>query len=218
MKASPEPELLAHDELDTPLGKLSLIADADARLRLVGWLEGHERAERQLRSLAGGAGYTLRRVDDPHGLSSALRAYFAGQLGALDALGVHASGTEFQRRVWAALREIPCGETWSYSQLAQRIGNAAAVRAVGLANGANPIGIVVPCHRVIGADGSLTGYGGGLERKRWLLQHEHALLEAARLKGEEPGGSARRKQAAQAGGEQLLPRQATLQFERQRDL
>ncbi len=81
-------------------------------------------------------------------------------------------GTEFQRRVWAQLCEIPYGETISYGELAARIGNANASRAVGLANGRNPISIIVPCHRVIGADGSLTGYGGGLERKTWLLEHE----------------------------------------------
>jgi methylated-DNA-[protein]-cysteine S-methyltransferase len=83
-------------------------------------------------------------------------------------------GTDFQRTVWQALRRIPCGTTISYGELARRIGRPAAVRAVGLANGANPVGVVVPCHRVIGADGSLTGYGGGIERKRWLLAHERA--------------------------------------------
>src|SRR5207244_8999417 len=81
----------------------------------------------------------------------------------------------FQRQVWSALRQIPCGQTWSYGELACHIGRPKAVRAVGLANGANPIGIVVPCHRVIGKDGTLTGYGGGIERKEWLLAHERAL-------------------------------------------
>jgi methylated-DNA-[protein]-cysteine S-methyltransferase len=83
-------------------------------------------------------------------------------------------GTDFQRAVWKALCTVPCGQTLSYGALARRIGRPKAVRAVGLANGANPIGIVVPCHRVIGADGTLTGYGGGLDRKRWLLAHERA--------------------------------------------
>jgi methylated-DNA-[protein]-cysteine S-methyltransferase len=82
------------------------------------------------------------------------------------------NGTPFQQTVWAALREIPCGQTISYATLARRIGRPSAVRAVGLANGANPVGIVIPCHRVIGANGTLTGYGGGLDRKRWLLSHE----------------------------------------------
>ena len=165
---------LQHDEFDSPLGRLTLVADAEGRLRLLGWLEGHERIERALATLTGGAKLAVRRVDNPHGLRAALKAYFAGQLDAIDDLPVLSDGTPFQARVWSALREIPHGETWSYSQLARRIGNPAAVRAVGLANGANPIGIVVPCHRVIGADGSLTGYGGGLERKRWLLAHERA--------------------------------------------
>jgi methylated-DNA-[protein]-cysteine S-methyltransferase len=105
-----------------------------------------------------------------------MRAYLAGRLDALDGLPVDAGGTPFQALVWAALRTIPPGQTWSYKALAERIGRPAAVRAVGLANGANPVGIVVPCHRVIGAGGSLTGYGGGLPRKRWLLEHEGALL------------------------------------------
>jgi methylated-DNA-[protein]-cysteine S-methyltransferase len=93
-------------------------------------------------------------------------------LDAIDGLAVAARGTDFQRSVWRALRRIPCGETTSYGALAQRIGRPTAVRAVGHANGANPVSIVVPCHRVIGSDGSLTGYGGGIERKRWLLAHE----------------------------------------------
>jgi methylated-DNA-[protein]-cysteine S-methyltransferase len=100
-----------------------------------------------------------------------LQAYFAGDLTDFD-LPMAAHGTEFQRRVWAALCDIPYGETISYGELARRVGNPKASRAVGLANGRNPIAIVIPCHRVIGADGSLTGYGGGLERKVWLLEHE----------------------------------------------
>ena len=92
-------------------------------------------------------------------------------------------GTPFQRAVWAALRRIPAGETLSYGQLAAQIGKPKAVRAVGLANGSNPVGVVVPCHRVIGADGSLTGYGGGLPRKLWLLEHEGARLAPAKELG-----------------------------------
>jgi methylated-DNA-[protein]-cysteine S-methyltransferase len=101
-----------------------------------------------------------------------IRRYFAGELAAIDSLPVKTAGTAFQREVWRGLREIDCGTTISYATLAERIGRPAAVRAVGLANGANPVGIIVPCHRVIGANGSLTGYGGGIERKRWLLKHE----------------------------------------------
>jgi O-6-methylguanine DNA methyltransferase len=101
-----------------------------------------------------------------------LEAYFAGDLTALDRVPVRTAGTEFQRSVWAALRLIPPGTTTSYGRLAATIGKAKASRAVGLANGSNPVAIAVPCHRVIGADASLTGYGGGLDRKRWLIDHE----------------------------------------------
>ena len=121
----------------------------------------------------------------------ALGRDFTGELHALDALPVATGGSAFQRRVWRALRDIPPGTTISYAELALRVERPSAFRAVGLANGANPIGIVVPCHRVIGSDGSLTGYGGGLERKRWLLAHEGASAESA---------PARRRQMALALG------------------
>ena len=119
-----------------------------------------------------------RDTDDPAGHSSRLRAYFGGQLDAIADVAVDPAGTPFQQRVWKALQQIPCGETRSYRDIARSIGNARAVRAVGSANGRNPIGIVIPCHRVINADDRLGGYAGGLERKRWLLQHEGALLLA----------------------------------------
>jgi methylated-DNA-[protein]-cysteine S-methyltransferase len=125
----------------------------------------------------GAGGWTLTRARDPFGHTATLAAYMDGDLAALDSLEVATGGTPFQRRVWRALREISAGTTTSYGELAKQIGNPSSVRAVGLANGANPIGIVVPCHRVIGADGSLTGYAGGLQRKRWLIAHEarHAV-------------------------------------------
>ena len=122
----------------------------------------------------------FRHMADAGRVRSRLAAYFAGDLGALDAIAVDAGGTPFQRGVWAALRRIPPGETISYQTLARRIGAPAAVRAVGSANGANPVGSVVPCHRVIGADGRLSGYAGGVERKRWLLAHERAEAVAQR--------------------------------------
>ena len=102
----------------------------------------------------------------------AVEAYFAGDVRALDGVAVKTGGTAFQRTVWAALRAIPPGETRSYGQLAAAIGSPKAVRAAGLANGQNPVAVIVPCHRVIGSNGTLTGYAGGLERKRWLLKHE----------------------------------------------
>jgi methylated-DNA-[protein]-cysteine S-methyltransferase len=123
----------------------------------------------------------LVRGGTPGSACGAIEAYFRGELTAIDAIEVKLEGTPFQKRVWAELRRIPAGTTISYKELAARIGRPAATRAVGLANGANPIAIVVPCHRVIGANGALTGYGGGLDRKRWLLAHERgaAALEHA---------------------------------------
>ncbi|MGA7991474.1 MAG: methylated-DNA--[protein]-cysteine S-methyltransferase [Thermoanaerobaculia bacterium] len=116
--------------------------------------------------------------EDPRGgaPAEALRRYFGGDLAALDGIAVDTGGTAFQQIVWTTLRRIPAGATWSYARLAKEIGRPSATRAVAAANGANPVSIVVPCHRVIGSDGSLTGYGGGLPRKRWLLAHEGALL------------------------------------------
>ena len=105
-----------------------------------------------------------------------IRDYFAGDLHALDGLAVDTGGTPFQQSVWAQLRRIPAGRTASYREIAAAISAPTATRAVGAANGANPVGIIIPCHRVIGANGTLTGYGGGLDRKRWLLEHEGAML------------------------------------------
>jgi methylated-DNA-[protein]-cysteine S-methyltransferase len=119
---------------------------------------------------------------DPAGAVSVLRRYFDGDLNALDEIAVELHGTPFQRSVWTALRGVKVGTTISYMELARRIGSPSAVRAVGAANGANPVAIVLPCHRIIGANGSLTGYGGGLDRKRWLLDHEgvgHPLFAPA---------------------------------------
>jgi methylated-DNA-[protein]-cysteine S-methyltransferase len=169
------------DELDTPIGRLVLVADDTGHLRATGFTEGHARMGKFLGVFTAERAREIVPRANPSGLTAALKAYFDGDLTVIDALPVAADGTEFQRSVWHALREIPCGETWSYSDLAKRIGRPAAVRAVGLANGANPVGIVVPCHRVIGADGSLTGYGGGIERKRWLLAHEGLPMRPAQL-------------------------------------
>lgn len=113
-----------------------------------------------------------RATEDPAGAVGVLRRYFDGDLGCLDEIEVELHGTPFQTSVWKALRDVKAGTTVSYMELARRIGSPAAVRAVGAANGANPVAIVLPCHRIIGANGSLTGYGGGLDRKRWLLDHE----------------------------------------------
>lgn len=167
-----EPVRFFLNHLDTPLGPLALVADGDGRLRALGFTDGHTRMERLLGGGSGTPAFVLTPVTNPGGLTAALRRYFAGDLAAIEGLPVAAQGTQFQAAVWRALREIPCGQTWSYGDVARRIGRPTAVRAVGLANRSNPVAIVVPCHRVIGADGSLTGYGGGVERKRWLLAHE----------------------------------------------
>jgi methylated-DNA-[protein]-cysteine S-methyltransferase len=167
------------DRLKTPIGELIIVADGDGALRAVDWQDHEDRLGRLLRRFYGASTDRIERARDPHGLTRALEAYFAGELAAIDALPVAAPGTPFQRAVWRALRSIPCGTTLAYGALARRIGRPRAVRAVGLANGANPIGVVVPCHRVIGSDGSLTGYGGGLSRKRWLLAHEGAIADQA---------------------------------------
>ena len=114
--------------------------------------------------------------DNPAGHSARIERYFQGELDALDAIEVETGGTAFQRQVWAALRTIPVGTTATYGAIASAVGRPTASRAVGMTNGANPVGIVLPCHRVVGANGTLTGYAGGLDRKQWLLRHEGALL------------------------------------------
>ena len=162
------------DRFDTPIGEMLIVADHDGNLVATDWSEHKERLRRHLRRHYGENGSRLEPARNPNGLTDAIRSYFAGELEAIDVLPVQAAGTPFQREVWRALRQIPCGTTISYGELAARIGRPRAVRAVGLANGSNPVGVIVPCHRVIGVDGSLTGYGGGIERKRWLLEHERA--------------------------------------------
>jgi methylated-DNA-[protein]-cysteine S-methyltransferase len=170
---------LKRERLATPTGVMVVITDEGGRLRALDWDDYAQRMERLLRLHYGEDRVEISDADAPTAARHALEAYFAGDLEALDGLEVETAGTPFQRAVWAALRGIPVGQTLSYGELARRIGKPKAVRAVGLANGANPIGVVVPCHRVIGADGSLTGYGGGIERKRWLLEHEGVRLGAA---------------------------------------
>jgi methylated-DNA-[protein]-cysteine S-methyltransferase len=163
------------DRIDTPLGELTIVADELGNLRATTWSDYDTYLRPSLALHCGTTGFTVKPAHNPGGLTAAIALYFAGDLAAIDSLPVQTAGTPFQREVWRALREIPCGSTISYATLAQRIGRPNAVRAVGLANGSNPVGVVVPCHRVIGSNGSHTGYGGGIERKRWLLRHEHAL-------------------------------------------
>jgi methylated-DNA-[protein]-cysteine S-methyltransferase len=171
----PEPLDFGIDRLATPVGELVIVADGDGRLRAIDWTDHETRMRRLLDRYYGRVRYTLSPARDPGGLTKAMRMYFEGDIAVIDTLPVETTGTPFQRSVWQALRKIRRGTTISYAELARRIGNPRAVRAAGLANGQNPIGIVVPCHRVIGSNGTLTGYGGGLPRKKWLLEHEGAL-------------------------------------------
>jgi methylated-DNA-[protein]-cysteine S-methyltransferase len=159
----------SHTVVDSPVGPLTLVADGGA-------LAGLYMTEQRHLPPAGEFGGP---ADDPDGppfaeASAQLREYFDGERTEFD-LRLALAGTPFQQRVWAALRDIPYGRTISYGQLADRIGQPSASRAVGLANGKNPVGIIVPCHRVVGAGGGLTGYGGGIERKRYLLAHEQRV-------------------------------------------
>lgn len=166
------PEALRLDRLATPIGTALLVTDEAGRLRALDFEDFEARMMRLLR-----LHYGEKRLDAgtaPQAIKEPIDKYFSGDLQALDEMNWATAGTAFQRSVWAALTTIPPGETLSYASLAERIGKPKAVRAVGMANGSNPVAIVVPCHRVIGADGSLTGYGGGLHRKQWLLEHEGA--------------------------------------------
>jgi methylated-DNA-[protein]-cysteine S-methyltransferase len=171
MTATP-PETLILESLPTPFGPILLAADNEGRLCAVSFWDDPDEMRALLRRHHRGAAAAFGKVPEP--LRQAFERYFAGDARALKGIAWRTGGTDFQLRVWRALTTIPVGETWTYGQLAAAIGAPKAVRAVGLANGANPIPIVVPCHRVIGANGSLTGFGGGLERKRWLLRHEGA--------------------------------------------
>jgi methylated-DNA-[protein]-cysteine S-methyltransferase len=176
MTATP-PDTITLESLATPFGPILVAVDAQGRLCAVEFWNDETEMRELLRRFHGAPGAVFGKVAAP--IRQAFERYFAGDREALKAVPWTTGGTEFQRSVWQALTTIPVGETWSYAQLAAAIGKPKAVRAVGLANGANPIPIVVPCHRVIGANGSLTGFGGGLDRKRWLLRHEGAAFNDA---------------------------------------
>lgn len=168
------PDNFRVDRLKTPIGEALLVTDADGHLRMLDWSDFEARLERLLRRQYGAIKLVPGRA--PADMRRAIDDYFAGDLAQLRTIAWRTAGTPFQRKVWKALCSIPAGKTLSYGALAVKLDMPRAMRAVGLANGANPISVVVPCHRVIGFDGSLTGYGGGLDRKRWLLTHEGAAF------------------------------------------
>ncbi len=169
-----KPSGLSYGYFDSPVGPLLVAGDAK-QVHLIGFPNGSRKKQPE-------SGW--RRDDAPlQEIYRQLEAYFAGELTEFD-LSPCFSGTAFQNKVWKALCDIPFGETISYGELASRIGQPTASRAVGAANGANPIPIVVPCHRVIGSDDSLTGFGGGIETKRFLLAHEQRVRPKAGYQGE----------------------------------
>ncbi|GGY62629.1 methylated-DNA--[protein]-cysteine S-methyltransferase [Marinobacter zhanjiangensis] len=163
----PQTGTVYYTELDSPIGTLLITGDGVA-------ITGLHMEQQATRPTIGDD--WLRDDQCFREALEQLTAYFRGERQQFD-LPLAGAGTRFQKTVWAALQEIPYGQTQTYGQLARRIGNQNASRAVGLANGRNPIGIIVPCHRVIGANGSLTGYAGGVERKQWLLAHEQAHMD-----------------------------------------
>lgn len=175
MSAKP-PKTFSLDRLATPIGTALLVSDADGVLRALDW-EDYEPRMKELLRLQYGA-VILKEANAPRGIRAALAGYFKGDLDRLDTIEWRVAGTPFQQKVWNALPRIPPGTTMSYGALAARLDMPKAVRAVGHANGSNPISVVVPCHRLIAANGSLVKYGGGLERKRWLLQHEGVAISA----------------------------------------
>lgn len=183
---------LVSETIKTPLGELEIITDLQGKLRALEWADFHHRLMQLLgrhygtevsdtpvngRIIKPGTkdGFSLKQDSVDISVRQRIQDYFAGDLHAIDTLPVATAGTEFQRQVWQMLRTIPCGNIMTYGQMAAQLGNPGASRAVGLANGSNPISVVVPCHRVIGSNGTLTGYAGGVERKRWLLIHEGYL-------------------------------------------
>ena len=168
-------ETFGIDRLPTPIGVALLVTDAGGVLRALDW-EEHEPRMRELLRLQYGV-VVLQDARSPADLRAALAAYFKGDLAALKTIKWRVAGTPFQRKIWSALPNIPAGTTRSYGALAAQLGMPKAMRAVGHANGSNPISVVVPCHRLIGANGALVKYGGGLERKRWLLEHEGVVLK-----------------------------------------
>ncbi len=157
------------DRIESPIGQIAIVVNENSLCAL-----DFDDYEARMMALLAQRYESVELVpqSNPLGITECLQAYLAGDLTSLKDIPVRMGGTVFQQQIWSKLREIPVGETWTYGQLAKSIDRPTASRAVGMANSLNPIAIVVPCHRVIGAKGKLTGYAGGIDRKRWLLQHE----------------------------------------------
>jgi methylated-DNA-[protein]-cysteine S-methyltransferase len=170
------PETFNLDRMKTPIGIALLVTDADGALRALDWEDYQPRMKQLLRLHYGAVG--LQDGRSPQAIRAALSGYFKGDLDRLKTIKWRVAGTPFQRQVWTALPGILAGRTMSYGTLAAQLDRPNAMRAVGHANGSNPISVVLPCHRLIGANGSLVKYGGGLERKRWLLAHEGVALDS----------------------------------------
>ncbi|MHB8232878.1 MAG: methylated-DNA--[protein]-cysteine S-methyltransferase [bacterium] len=170
------------EHMATPIGEMIAVADSQKRLRALDWTDCETRMHRLLRLHYAHSDVRLIAGTIPKDIKRQLNAYWQGDLGAIGDIPVKTGGTPFQQEVWSALRSIPFGGTKSYKIQAAGIGKPSAIRAVALANASNPIGIVIPCHRIIGSDGSLTGYAGGLKRKRWLLEHEGVYISNNRLR------------------------------------
>lgn len=158
--------------IQTPIGELLVVCDEQGFLRAVDWLDYQQRMHTLLHRQNKMCVFQLEESQAKTPASIALQAYFSGDASLLSSVPFILGGTEFQREVWQALCTIAAGETRSYAQLAQMIQRPKAIRAVGAANGANPISVLIPCHRVIGSQKALVGYAGGLTRKQWLLEHE----------------------------------------------
>jgi methylated-DNA-[protein]-cysteine S-methyltransferase len=167
-------ELLT-DKIDSEIGIILLVSDSETLCALD--FADYEHRTLQLLQKRYGQ-FLLKEIKNPQGFSQRLQSYLEGDYSSVNEIPVSTGGTFFEQQVWSALRTIPVGAVVSYGQLAQQLGKPTASRAVGMANSRNPVAIVLPCHRVIGANASLTGYAGGLERKRWLLHHEGVDLKA----------------------------------------
>jgi methylated-DNA-[protein]-cysteine S-methyltransferase len=176
------PETFGLDRLETPIGIALLVTDADGALRALDWEDYEPRMKELLRRQYGVV--ILRDARSPEELRTALSGYFKGDLDRLKTIKWRVAGTPFQQKVWRALPKIRVGTTMSYGALAAKLDAPNAMRAVGHANGSNPISVVLPCHRLIGANGALVKYGGGLSRKKWLLEHEGVALAFAACNGD----------------------------------